>query len=235
MTEDEHTHRAEQKRLRGFIALRELDLRLTAAPDLQTTYDLAVEAVVHLLVEIDPAAAELVLVAKAGAATAVLTVGRRTPLDGGPPGRGVLARVFRTGQTYLNNHAAEDPLYVRWEAIPPGSELCVPIRMAGEVIGALNVEEPFAEAFTPTDCDMMESLDGTGYPRALKGEAIPLAARLFAVVDVWDALTSDRLYRAAWPQAKARAYLRGQAGRLFEPRIVEMFLALIAEEGRPAM
>ena len=80
-----------------------------------------------------------------------------------------------------------------------------------------------------------ENWDGTGYPRALKGEAIPLAARLFAVVDVWDALTSDRLYRAAWPQAKARAYLRGQAGKLFEPRIVEMFLALMAEEEPSAM
>ena len=80
-----------------------------------------------------------------------------------------------------------------------------------------------------------ENWDGTGYPRALKGEAIPLAARLFAVVDVWDALTSDRLYRAAWPRAKARAYLRGQAGNRFEPRIVEMFLALIAEDGPPAL
>ncbi|MBM2851008.1 MAG: domain S-box/uncharacterized domain, partial [Anaerolineales bacterium] len=80
-----------------------------------------------------------------------------------------------------------------------------------------------------------ENWDGSGYPRGLKGEAIPLAARLFAVVDVWDALTSDRLYRAAWSPAKARAYLREQAGKLFEPRIVEMFLALMAEEGLSAL
>jgi len=55
------------------------------------------------------------------------------------------------------------------------------------------------------------------------------------VVDVWDALTSDRLYRAAWSPAKARAYLRERAGKLFEPRIVEMFLALMAEEGPSAL
>jgi putative nucleotidyltransferase with HDIG domain len=71
-----------------------------------------------------------------------------------------------------------------------------------------------------------EKWDGTGYPRGLKGQEIPLAARIFAVVDVWDALTSDRPYRKAWPEDKARQHIRDQAGKHFEPRIVEAFLAL---------
>jgi HD-GYP domain-containing protein (c-di-GMP phosphodiesterase class II) len=69
-----------------------------------------------------------------------------------------------------------------------------------------------------------EKWDGSGYPRGLKGEAIPLAARLFAVVDVFDALTSDRPYRKAWPADKALAYIREQSGSHFDPRIVKAFL-----------
>jgi HD-GYP domain-containing protein (c-di-GMP phosphodiesterase class II) len=53
-----------------------------------------------------------------------------------------------------------------------------------------------------------EKWDGSGYPRGLKGEQIPLVARIFAVVDVWDALNSDRPYRAAWTEKKAREYIR---------------------------
>jgi HD-GYP domain-containing protein (c-di-GMP phosphodiesterase class II) len=69
-----------------------------------------------------------------------------------------------------------------------------------------------------------EKWDGTGYPRGLKGEQIPLAARVFSVVDVWDALTNDRPYRPAWSEAQALEYLREQSGKHFEPRIVEAFL-----------
>jgi PAS domain S-box-containing protein/putative nucleotidyltransferase with HDIG domain len=68
-----------------------------------------------------------------------------------------------------------------------------------------------------------EKWDGTGYPRGLKGEQIPLAARLFAVVDVWDALRSDRPYRAAWPETQVRAHLRALAGVHFDPQAVELF------------
>lgn len=75
-----------------------------------------------------------------------------------------------------------------------------------------------------------EKWDGTGYPRGLKGEAIPLAARIFAVVDVWDALTSDRPYRPAWSQEEALAYIREQAGRHFDPRVVEAFLRYLARD-----
>jgi diguanylate cyclase (GGDEF)-like protein/PAS domain S-box-containing protein/putative nucleotidyltransferase with HDIG domain len=72
-----------------------------------------------------------------------------------------------------------------------------------------------------------EKWDGTGYPRGLKGDDIPLMARLFAVIDVYDALTSDRPYRRAWSEAKVRAHLREQAGTHFDPRAVDAFLTLL--------
>jgi PAS domain S-box-containing protein/putative nucleotidyltransferase with HDIG domain len=70
-----------------------------------------------------------------------------------------------------------------------------------------------------------EKWDGSGYPRGLKGDQIPLSARIFAVVDVYDALTSDRPYRAAWTQEETHRYIREQAGRHFDPQIVEIFLS----------
>jgi|Deesub1362A_J573_1020465.scaffolds.fasta_scaffold00004_378 PAS domain S-box-containing protein len=73
-----------------------------------------------------------------------------------------------------------------------------------------------------------EKWDGTGYPRGLKGEQIPLAARIFAVVDVWDALRSKRPYRPAWPEEKVREYIRSLAGTHFDPKVVEVFLKLIS-------
>jgi HD-GYP domain-containing protein (c-di-GMP phosphodiesterase class II) len=69
-----------------------------------------------------------------------------------------------------------------------------------------------------------ERWDGTGYPRGLKGEEIPLAARLFAVCDVWDALLSDRPYRPAWPRARALETIRAGAGKHFDPAVVELFM-----------
>ena len=72
-----------------------------------------------------------------------------------------------------------------------------------------------------------EKWDGTGYPRGLKGEEIPLAARLFAVVDVWDALRSNRSYRLAWSEEDALAYIREQSGKHFDPSVVEIFLKQI--------
>ncbi|WP_171267051.1 HD domain-containing phosphohydrolase [Oceanidesulfovibrio marinus] len=68
-----------------------------------------------------------------------------------------------------------------------------------------------------------ERWDGKGYPQGLSGEDIPFAARIFAVVDVWDALISDRPYRQAWPTEKATAYIREQSGKQFDPRVVEAF------------
>lgn len=75
-----------------------------------------------------------------------------------------------------------------------------------------------------------ERWDGSGYPYGLKGEQIPLSARIFAVVDVFDALTSDRPYRKAWPRAKAIAYLREQSGKQFDPHVVREFLRMIGAE-----
>jgi len=72
-----------------------------------------------------------------------------------------------------------------------------------------------------------EKWDGSGYPRGLKGEQIPLAARLFTVVDVWDALLSDRPYRQRWPREKAIEYIKSQSGKHFDPKAVELFLSLI--------
>ncbi len=69
-----------------------------------------------------------------------------------------------------------------------------------------------------------EKWDGTGYPRRLKGEEIPLEARIFAIVDVWDALTSDRPYRLAWPKEQALEYITAQSGLHFDPRVVAAFL-----------
>ncbi|HRQ24988.1 MAG TPA: response regulator [Anaerolineales bacterium] len=68
-----------------------------------------------------------------------------------------------------------------------------------------------------------EKWDGTGYPRGLKGTDIPLAARIFAIVDVWDALTSDRPYRPAWDKDQALEYIKEQSGKHFDPQVVEKF------------
>jgi HD-GYP domain-containing protein (c-di-GMP phosphodiesterase class II) len=77
-----------------------------------------------------------------------------------------------------------------------------------------------------------EKWDGTGYPQGLKGDQIPLPARAFAVVDVWDALLSDRPYRKAWTQEKTLNYLREQSGKHFDPQVVTAFLELLLEEER---
>ena len=75
-----------------------------------------------------------------------------------------------------------------------------------------------------------EKWDGTGYPRGLNREQIPLAARIFAVIDVWDALNSDRPYRKAWDKDRVIAYIQEQSGTHFDPDVVEVFLALLDSE-----
>ena len=76
-----------------------------------------------------------------------------------------------------------------------------------------------------------EKWDGSGYPRGLKGEEIPLAARIFAIVDVWDALNSDRPYRSKWPSEKIKNYILEQSGIHFDPAIVQPFLKLAENYG----
>lgn len=74
-----------------------------------------------------------------------------------------------------------------------------------------------------------EKWDGTGYPRRLKGQEIPLVARIFAVVDVYDALTSDRPYRKAWTKEKAIEYIQEQSGKHFFPDAVDAFTKMVTE------
>ncbi len=79
-----------------------------------------------------------------------------------------------------------------------------------------------------------EKWDGSGYPQGLKGEEIPFAARIFAIVDVWDALTSDRPYREAMAAQEACDYIVSCSGTHFDPQVVEAFLTLITTESLPA-
>jgi putative nucleotidyltransferase with HDIG domain len=72
-----------------------------------------------------------------------------------------------------------------------------------------------------------EKWNGTGYPHGLKGELIPLSARIFGVADVWDALTNDRPYRKAWSDSQAIEYMREKSGIYFDPEIIEVFLSRI--------
>ena len=74
-----------------------------------------------------------------------------------------------------------------------------------------------------------EKWDGSGYPLGLRGDSIPLPARIFAIIDVWDALNSDRPYRKAWPEDKVLDYIREQSGIHFDPQVVEAFLVMISK------
>lgn len=72
-----------------------------------------------------------------------------------------------------------------------------------------------------------EKWDGSGYPRGLKAEEIPLGARIFTIIDVWDALRSNRPYRKAWSEKKTIAYIQDQAGKSFDPSVVKRFVDII--------
>lgn len=87
---------------------------------------------------------------------------------------------------------------------------------------------PFLQPVMAIPYHHHEHWDGTGYPEGLAGEEIPLAARIFTVVDQWEALTSDRPYRAAWPREHVLVYLEENAGKIFDPVMVELFLRHVA-------
>lgn len=74
-----------------------------------------------------------------------------------------------------------------------------------------------------------ERWDGTGYPNHLKGEAIPIAGRIVAVCDVFDALTSVRPYKKAWPVEQATSLLKENAGSHFDPKLVDLFMGILPE------
>ncbi|MCJ7624971.1 MAG: HD domain-containing protein, partial [Anaerolineaceae bacterium] len=86
---------------------------------------------------------------------------------------------------------------------------------------------PFLEPALDIPYCHHEKWDGSGYPRGLKGEEIPLTARIFAVVDVWDALLSKRPYRDAWPEERVRRHIQEQAGSHFDPEVVKVFLQIV--------
>jgi putative nucleotidyltransferase with HDIG domain len=71
-----------------------------------------------------------------------------------------------------------------------------------------------------------EKWDGSGYPQELKGNQIPLSARIFAVVDVWDALSSNRPYRTAWPEERVREHICASSGTHFDPQVVDVFMQI---------
>ena len=100
---------------------------------------------------------------------------------------------------------------------------------AYEIISAI----PFLYAAIDIPYCHHEKWDGTGYPRGLQDEAIPLAARIFAVVDVWDALRTDRPYRESWPNDRVLDHLRLLSGSHFDPRVVTAFLKLLDEDTPP--
>ena len=80
-----------------------------------------------------------------------------------------------------------------------------------------------------------ERWDGSGYPRGLAGEKIPLAGRIFSVADSWDALCYARPYRDGWPEERVRAYLKAESGSRFDPSVVETFLRMMSlPESGPA-
>ncbi|HLO32196.1 MAG TPA: HD domain-containing phosphohydrolase [Anaerolineales bacterium] len=96
-------------------------------------------------------------------------------------------------------------------------------------VNAYNMLYPIAYLRSALDIPYChhEKWDGSGYPRGLKGEEIPLAARIFTIIDVWDALRSNRPYRKAWPVKKTIAYIQKQAGIAFDPQIVKSFVDAI--------
>jgi putative nucleotidyltransferase with HDIG domain len=89
---------------------------------------------------------------------------------------------------------------------------------------------PFLDSTRDIIFSHHEKWDGSGYPQGLAGDAIPLWARIFALVDQWDALNSKRPYRDAWPREKIMAYFEENAGVNFDPAIVPVFLAMLNEE-----
>ena len=91
------------------------------------------------------------------------------------------------------------------------------------------VSIPFLQAALDIPYCHHEHWDGAGYPRGLKGEDIPLSARIFSIIDVWDALTSDRPYRQAWSKEKTCEYILERSGKQFDSKIVEAFFSVIAE------
>ncbi|MDP3755805.1 HD-GYP domain-containing protein [Polaromonas sp.] len=96
--------------------------------------------------------------------------------------------------------------------------------IGAELIGELAADSALFELARLIALSHHERWDGSGYPRGLAGSAIPVEGRIVAIADVFDALTSTRPYKPAWPQEKAADYLKAQAGGQFDPELIELFL-----------
>jgi len=101
------------------------------------------------------------------------------------------------------------------------------IRKHPAIAKELLADVPFLKDSLDIPYSHHENWDGSGYPQGLKEEEIPLHARIFSVVETFDALTSDRPFRKAWTRQAATAYLQEQRGKKFDPRIVDVFLSMI--------
>jgi len=103
--------------------------------------------------------------------------------------------------------------------------------MQQHVVYGYNILAPVIDDRNTLDIALYhhEHWDGTGYPYGLKGEQIPLVARLFAIIDVYDALTSDRPYRTSWSRSQVIEYIKEQSGFYFDPQVVRLFLEIITE------
>src|SRR5688572_6536703 len=149
-----------------------------------------------------------------------------------------LARAMNISESQLTNISRGALLHDIGKMGVPDSILLKPGELTSEEweimrrhpIYAYEMLTPIAYLKTALDIPFShhEKWDGTGYPRGLKGEQIPLAARIFAVVDVWDALTSDRPYRPAWIKEQALEHIREQSGSHFDPQVVDAFLNFIS-------
>jgi response regulator RpfG family c-di-GMP phosphodiesterase len=104
------------------------------------------------------------------------------------------------------------------------------LREAADMVGGRNYLSLGAEIAESHH----EKFDGTGYPQGLKGDAIPLSGRIVAVADVYDALLHRRPYKHAWDRGAVLDLIRREAGRHFDPRVVDAFLAVVATEEAPA-
>ena len=105
------------------------------------------------------------------------------------------------------------------------SYYCIPLITKGKTQGVLEIFK--RSLINPNS----ERWDGSGYPSGLKGEQIPFPARLFAVVDVFDTLVSDRPFRSVWSKQAALDHIQEGAGSLFDPAIATTFLKLVKENG----
>ena len=86
---------------------------------------------------------------------------------------------------------------------------------------------PYAKKAIDIPFSHHEKWDGTGYPQKLKGKRIPVSARIFAIADVWDALSNDRPYHEAWSREKIIRYFIDESGKHFDPEIMNIFLEML--------